>query len=357
MKTVAFDARMASHPGIGRYIRSLLREMIISGRYHFRLIGDPEVLSVFADHAEVIPCHHKIYGLKSMLTSSALYDGADIIHIPHFNVPFNLKVPFVATIHDLIHFEFGEYKPFPGALILLKHQLRRVFKKSAAVIAVSQSTRQSCVRMFNASESKIRVIYEAAEEGLAVSQGRPEGLEACKYLLCVGSVREHKNIHGILSAYEFIRHDHPEIKLVVLGKLDSRFESKHGFLKRLSDNPGIIHVGNADDRQLMKYYQHAECLIAASFVEGFGLPVIEAMMCGTPCAVSKDTSLAEVAGDAALTFDPYDSRNIADTVLRILSDSDLNSRLRKSGIQRAAQFSWKKCADETLALYDKVLGK
>ncbi|MCA9396676.1 MAG: glycosyltransferase, partial [Candidatus Omnitrophica bacterium] len=249
MKTITFDARMASHPGIGRYIRSLLKEMVTCERYRFKLIGNPCVLDPFKPHAEIVPCDLKIYGLKGLFASSGFYRGADLIHIPHFNVPFNLKAPFVATIHDLIHFEFEEYKPFPGALFMLRLQLNRIFKNAAGIIAVSEATRQSCVRMFNASESSIQVIYEAAEENLTSQQSRPDGFESSRYILCVGSVREHKNIHGILSAYEYIRRERPEVKLVILGKLDPRFESKHQFLKKVSENPDIVHIANADDKE------------------------------------------------------------------------------------------------------------
>lgn len=354
-KIIAFDARMASHPGIGRYIRSLLSEMVKSDKYTFRLIGDPQILASYKAHAKIIACDFPIYRLKEQLCISKYYRGADIVHVPHFNIPFKIGVPLVVTIHDLIHFQFKEYEPFPGALFLLRQQINRVSKLASKVIVVSEATKKACAEMFPSLEQKTQIIYEAADDSLSIDDVYPKALNNHRYILSVGSIREHKNIHGLLKAFELILLQDPEIRLVILGKLDKRFEAKHRFVNQLSKEPRIIHIDNASDKELVQYYQHAQCLVAASFIEGFGLPVVESMKCGTPCVVSENTSLAEVAGDSSLTFNPNNPEDIANKTLRLLSDEGLRAQMGKSGLKRADEFSWKKSAEETMALYDEVL--
>ena len=364
MKTIAFDARLAGHPGIGRYLVSLLEAMLSRETpYHFVLIGDPARLKRFEKFSNVSlrACHVPIYGLEEQFRMNVFFEDADVVHVPHFNVPLKCPKNLVVTIHDLIYFKFRDYQPFPGYQLFLRMIFNRIAKRAQWIITVSRATQEDCEMRFPLMNGKIRVIPEAADPAFspqkdAASEGIRQKFNLSRpYILSVGSIREHKNIQSLLAAYERLVQRGAEVDLVLVGRVDARFEKKYQFKSRLQKAPGIRHLENLNDEEIRGLYCEAACFVMPSFYEGFGLPVLEAMACGAPVIVSDTASLTETAGKAALTFDPAKIDELTEVLYNLLSDKELQQKLSSLGLQRASGFSWNKAAIETLNLYQEVL--
>jgi glycosyltransferase involved in cell wall biosynthesis len=364
---IAVDARMIGMGGIGRYTGSLLKEMMRQRpQLRWTLIGRPEALAGFAaDGAEVRECRARIYSPAEAFGMARLLNDADLVHVPHFNAPFLVRPRLIVTVHDLIHFDYPEYQPFPGANAVLDWKLARLLRRADAVVAVSRATADAVAKRYpkTGAAAKTRVTWEASADVFS-PEPRPDdgemlprkGIEG-PYFLYVGAIREHKEVHTLLAAFEALKKAHPEVRadLVLSGRLDARFEKKHGFTERLARRSDIRWVQDADDRELAALYRRALALVMPSRLEGFGLPVLEAMRSGTPVILSDTPSLTEVAGDAALVFPTGQIDPLADRLYNVLSDPSFRETLSNAGFRRASEFSWSKTAALTLEIYDSLL--
>lgn len=361
---VAVDARMVGMGGIGRYTSSLVRAMMkLRPRIRWILVGRPEMLKGF-DGAELRECRAPIYSLGEALGVARAFYGADLVHVPHFNAPFGIRSKLVVTIHDLIHFDHPEYQPFPGANALLDWRLRRLLKKADGVISVSEATASALKRRYPGAglDSKLRVTWEAADDifdaapspddqEIVSKRGIPE-----PYFLYVGAIRQHKETNTLLEAFIRFKGRYPgPARLVLAGHLDQRFEKKHHFLKIAGSRPDITWFSDAGDRELPALYRRATAVVMPSRVEGFGLPVLEAMRSGVPVIISDASALTEIAGPAALVFGTGQIDPLCDHLYNVLNHADLAASLRIKGICRASEFAWSKTAALTLGSYDAIL--
>jgi glycosyltransferase involved in cell wall biosynthesis len=232
------------------------------------------------------------------------------------------------------------------------------------VITDSQNSKQDICRYLQIPFEKITVIPIASAchfRPLPEAQVGPlldrYGLVR-PYILYVGSVEPRKNLLRLLDAYVLLRQSLPQYRLVIVG---ARNYWKSSPVARAVEHQGlqaqVTFTGYIPDEHLPALYNGAALFCFPSLYEGFGLPVLEAMACGVPVVTSSTSSLPEVAGDAALLVDPYNVDEVADAMRRVLQDGDLAHDLRRRGLARAAQFSWEKTARETIAVYEKVLGR
>jgi glycosyltransferase involved in cell wall biosynthesis len=231
-----------------------------------------------------------------------------------------------------------------------------------AVITVSRQSCQDLIKYLPVNPKKINVIPEAASlhfhplnEAEYLPALERHGIRR-PYILSVGSLEPRKNLLRLLEAYARLEGSRPS--LVIAGARNYWKSSPVvETVSRLGLEQHVRFTGYVEDADLPALYSAASLFVFPSLYEGFGLPVLEAMACGTPVVTSSVSSLPEVAGDAALLVDPRDVDAIASAMRRILDDSDLAADLRARGLARAAQFSWERTARETLAVYEKVLGK
>ncbi len=372
MPKLLFDARLLSHPGIGRYLSCLLEAMLsLDPTLQITLLGDETRLRTFKlyPHVRIQPCRVPIYSWEEQLTMDRFFKNFDLFHVPHFNAPLLAHRCLVVTIHDLIYLHVKAYQPFPGAQVLLRWKLSSLARQARRVIAVSQATAEELLRLFPRLKGKIRVIHEAAHpqfmtNGTKISyeearseMGKRFGLRK-SYILSVGSIREHKNIQGLMKAYERLRErELVEADLVLVGRLDPRFEKKYAFSRKLRENPAIRYLGDLPDEDLRFLYLGATCFVFPSFDEGFGLPALEAMASGVPVVASRASSLPEVVGDAALLFNPREIGALERVLCNVLKDKELREELKLKGEARCRFFSWKKAASQTLDLYREALGE
>lgn len=299
--------------------------------------------------------------------------GFDLVHYPYFD-PFFLTMPFlkkiktVVTVHDLIPLRFPDYFP-RGIRGELKWQIqRRSLNKCDAVITDSHFSKGDIMKYAGVPEEKIRVIYLASDEEFTVIQDRkalrknmmkkfslPE-----KFLLFVGDVNYNKNVTGLLQAFARCITKRKNLHLLLVGRgfTDTSLELAH-FKRQLGVlglEKKVLMFSGLTKEELSCFYNLACGFVQPSFAEGFGLPLLEAFACGCPVASSKAGSLPEVGADACLYFDPHNTEEMA-VRMEELADCENSSRkiMIVRGLTRAKQFSWKKCAEETVKVYERVI--
>ncbi len=342
MAKIGFDARMADHPGIGRYIRELSRE----------LVADPA-----GSQITFLRGTSPIYSLSEQVEMGWRSRHFDLLHVPHFNIPVMYGGKLVVTVHDLIYLRNDNYLRYAYVSWLF----RVIEKKAAAVITVSEYTKKDLLDHFpSLRPDRVFVTYEAASPIFQkITDSRI--LDAAKerfaikkpFVLYVGSLKAHKNIPALIRAMDFLRRGKKiEHELVLVGRSDPKNREMADLLARHSF---VRYLGELSDSDLVYLYNMADLFVLPSFWEGFGLPVLEAMACGTPVAVSNRASLPEVAGDAALLVDPASVDGISDVLYNILSDNELRKDRVSKGFDQVKRFSWKNTAQQTLKVYQQVL--
>jgi glycosyltransferase involved in cell wall biosynthesis len=293
-------------------------------------------------------------GFDRLLPDGALFHATE-----HLLLPLR-SVPSVLTVHDLIFRHLPEHhKPLNRRYLNLTLPL--YCRRATHIIAISECTRRDLTAAYNLPPEKVTVIHEAADPRfqpqtphrvIAVRQhyGLPE-----RYILFVGTIEPRKNLTRLLHAFEALHRDDLCDGLVIVGKRGWLYGSFFAELERSPVRDAVVLPGYVPDEELPAIYAGARALAFPSLYEGFGLPALEAMACGAPVACSGTSSLPEVGGDAALYFDPNSEDSIADTLRQLLSEPDLRSELAQRGLERAAQFSWDRAAEETKAVYDAVM--
>jgi len=286
--------------------------------------------------------------------------GLELAHVQYL-VPPVAPCPFVTTIHDVAFRRFPKLFPLKHRL-LLNGLIPMAIERSAAVITCSHSTKRDLVELFGAPEEKV-VVTPYAADGVYQPMERDEARALAQrrlgvplpYILSVGVLQPRKNLPRLVRAYNRIAGSIPQ-RLVLVGKEGWAGDELR---KAVSESPRgkePLFTGYVADADLPVLYAAADLFVYPSLYEGFGLPPLEALACGTPVLTSNVSSLPEVVGDAALTVDPHDEKAIAEAMRTVLSDPALRERLAAAGPPRAAEFSWERTARETVAVYRSVLG-
>ena len=334
------------------------------GFYTERLV---EALKKFDKENEYILTSH-----QSLVTSHQF----DLIHYPYFDLffltlPIKKHAPVAVTIHDVIPLVFPEHYP-KGLKGWCKLQRQKLSLKNVRVVITdSQNSKKDIVKYLGFSKDKIFVVPLAPGDEfkplaishqLLVKTRRKYSLPE-RFILYVGDVNWNKNIPGLIKAFKTIeRLNNEAIKLVLVSKAleDKNLPETKTILrliKELGLNNRIKILGFVPTKDLVAIYNLAAVYCQPSFYEGFGLPVLEAMACGTPIVCSKTSSLLEVAGDAAIFVDPKDIKSISQGIKHVIENEEVKETFRKKSISRANQFSWKKTAEKTIGVYKKILRK
>lgn len=288
--------------------------------------------------------------------------------------PILSRTKIIVTVHDVI----AEHHPdliFPNARSQFFWGLKQkaAIRQADIIATVSEYSKQQIIEYFGVAPSRLRIISEAARPAFRVLEkdeamsralerhnvGRDE-----KFLLYVGGISPHKNLSTLISAFDAVNKTRSDdrVRLVLVGdyKGDSFF-SAYPALKeqigRLGLDDQITFTGYVPDEDLAFLYNAASALVFPSLEEGFGLPAVEAMACGTPVAASNCGSLPEVIGSAGRFFDPRDPVDIANVLVRILDDDGLRASMKEAGLSRSKGFLWKKAAHETLSIFDELVTK
>ena len=281
----------------------------------------------------------------------------DLVHFGMTQQPILYSGRVVTTIHDLIGLRFTN--PDKNlAVYKLKQQvyervIKRAARKSLAIITPTQFVKDDLIQFTHVRPEKITVTPEAADPITASPDPLP-ALQNKQFIMYVGRPTPHKNLERLVAAFALLRARQPALTLVLAGKKDANYDR----LEALVRQKGIKHVvftGFISDGQLRWLYENCTAYVFPSLSEGFGLPGLEAMVHGAPVVSSNATCLPEVYGDAAHYFDPLDVIAMADAINEVLTDKSLRQQLIIAGSKQSAAYSWRRMAEQTLALYTKAL--
>jgi len=302
-----------------------------------------------------------------LVIAPLLKEQPDVYHYPNFDLPIFQPYYSVFTVHDLTYLRHQSLY-MNGRWLknwYTKHIMKLGAKKAKRIITVSQSTKQDLIEILNVPHQKIEVIYEAIDDSFLngkvsekdpTFQNLPFEIKACeKYFLFLGERRPHKNIIRIIEAFaRFKKGKHNNFKLVIAGKSYSNYQEPEKMIKDLGLSNSVLLLGYVDESEKKALFKNTECFLFPSIYEGFGIPILEAMACGTPVITSNISSMPEIAGDAALIVNPYDIYEISTAIEIISQDTNLRNRLIKAGLDRIKDFSWKKAAEHTLKVYENI---
>jgi glycosyltransferase involved in cell wall biosynthesis len=368
---ILFDARTAidHFPGIGRYTVSLARAILPLMREDERLVllrdpARPSQWTLTALEGERVQVVDEVVGPFSLRQQWVMprllrHLEADVYHSSYYLMPYLPGVPTVLTIYDLIPMLFPEYST-ARARLLFRLTTSLALRAASHVILISQATRRDLLAAYRFSPEKLTVIPLAADP--AFRPASPHEVESVRrkhdlpedYVLYLGSNKPHKNLVRLIDAFSRIARHTPRIALVIAGAWDPCYPQARRRVAALELERSVHFLGPVAEEDLRALYSGATAFVFPSLYEGFGLPVLEAMACGTPIACSDASSLPEVAGDAALYFDPTDVEAIAWAFSEILTDPALRENLRAQGLNRASEFSWEQTGQETLDLYREI---
>ena len=306
--------------------------------------------------------HTPLVRIPLTLSAELRRRPVDLLHV-QYTAPPLAPCPVVATVHD-ISFEHLPATFKRRSRVQLRLTVRRTAREAAALIAPSEFTRDDIAATYRLAPERISVVPLAAPPGFApVTDGaelgrvrRAHGI-AGDYILAVGSIQPRKNLTRLVAAYADLRRGRPQAKLprlVIVGKRAWLYEETLRAIEQCGVGAHTVLTGYVAEADLPALYSGALCFVYPSYFEGFGLPPLEAMSCGAPVVAGDRTSLPEVVGDAGLLVDPHDTRALTAALARLIDDEPLRLALRARGLARAARFTWRETARQTLAVYERA---
>jgi glycosyltransferase involved in cell wall biosynthesis len=370
---IAIDVRKWRDFGIGTYVRNLVRHLARVDQDSTYLLfcsdKDEAMLQDLPSNFQPIVEHSAGYGVREHLSIPLKLRrlGVELLHSPHYVRPLLCTIPSVVTIHDCIHLLFPQYLPNRMAWRYARYMMGSAIRHSAVVFTVSEASRADILRFYPwANPEKVLVVPNAIDTDLLEDPGEDEKARVReryqlrgRFVLFAGNVKPHKNLDRLIEAFARVREQrgHDDLQLLLIGDDVSRYGSLRRTVEATGLRQDVRFFGFVPHQTLAALYRMASVFAFPSLYEGFGLPPLEAMSCGTPVVTSRMSSLPEVVDDAALLVDPYSVEDIATGICQVLDDEDLRDRLVQKGLARARGFSWDRSARAVHDGYMKALGR
>ena len=358
---LTIDLRMYRKSGIGRYLQTVLPDLIpLVNASRIRILCDPEDLngeSWTKDPRIEIRCFRApIFSVAEQVAAlGSTYRDAGLLWVPQYNIPLLYRGGLLVTIHDLCQLAFPE---------TLGNDLQRWYARKLLSAVASRANAVMCVSEFTASEMQRYLGIDArrltiAHPTVGSSWTRDNSVRSNEsgrpYILAVGNIKKHKNLKRLIKAFDLIRGAIPH-DLIVVGQQQGFMNSDPDLASTVNLQDGRVRfTGYVSDAELNSYYRNADLFVLPSIYEGFGFPVVEAMALGCPVACSNVSSLPEVAGDAALFFDPNSVEDIGRVITEVLGDQDLRERLIERGRHRANTYRGNACARSTADVINRIM--
>jgi glycosyltransferase involved in cell wall biosynthesis len=343
--------------GVEHYAKQLilhLAECDKNNRYILYLRTEPEDwFSRLPKNFQVKVIPFPIFWTQLRISWEMLVHPVDRLLIPASALPLIHPKNSVVTIHDLAWLQYAEtFTKFNRWF--LSWSTGFAVKQASKIIAVSEATKNDIILNYGVPADKVAVVHHGFEKNLEngsrkIKNGLPE-----KYILFLSTLQPRKNLEGLIDAFKLMKQEHPELphKLVVAGKPGWKFEN---ILKKIEQNRDlVIYLNHVSDQERLVVMSGADLLVLPSFYEGFGMQILEAFDAGVPVATSNVSSMPEVAGEAAVYFNPKNIMEIKQAMKSVLFDRSLADHLRKKGKERLKEFSWEKCAKQTLEVLNKL---
>ena len=375
---IGIDARFLTHPqagGFKTYTQNLVTALAQEDRENeYRLYVDREPSQPLAYGPNfrvcVVPGTLPMLGMvwreQVGLARQAGRDKLDLLHAPNLTAPLRCPCPTIITVHDMIWMWPERFSP--GKTASSKRDLmrryyqdvpRRAAQAAAGIITVSEASKDDIVRDLGIPAGRIHVTYEAAGAayGPVSDAGALAGVRQKfdlppQFLLALGSADPRKNIAGLVEAYARLplpmQEKHP---LAIVWTHAHLAESLAAQAERLGVTPRLRFLRNVSDADLVLLYNATSLFVFPSRYEGFGLPLLEAMACGTPVVAADNSSIPEIAGDAARLVNAEDPAALSEAIAAVLADDGLRAEMSRRGLAQAARFSWARCARETRDVY------
>lgn len=337
---IGIDCRKIADFGIGTYARGLLNGLAsLQGPEQYVAFVPTSARALLPANVEPVIADVPNYTVRELPVMGRAIARAriDVFHSVHFVLPWT-SCPSISTIHDAIPFHFPPSRF--GASTYLSFMTRRALRKSVRVLTVSEAAKRSIVETFATDPGRI-VVTPNGIDALFFEETSPAS-DLGRYFLYAGNDKPHKNVERLIEAFAGI--GDRSVRLVLAGAAFEHFR----------DVQGVVRAGFVSIERLAALYRGALALVMPSLEEGFGLPVAEAMACGTAVIASDIPALVEVAGDAALYCDPLSAEGITAAMERIAGDGALRAELASRGRARAARFTWQRCAELTREVYRSV---
>jgi|YNPMSStandDraft_1061717.scaffolds.fasta_scaffold01159_6 glycosyltransferase involved in cell wall biosynthesis len=376
--TIVLDARRVRDFGIGSYIRNLVGALgRLDAENRYVLVAGPEGLEEFTglpDNFRTVIFQRADTGALNQISFSLFLRqfDADLFHLPLTVVPWGMPRPYVVTVHDLSSLLFAPASERWRGLRLWR--FRRGLLRAAGVIAVSGATRRDVENVLGIPPERIRQIYDAPDPRFLRDGGpqcaaeeaeRRRVLERYRvnypYILYAGAIRPQKNVPRLVEAFAVLRGElesHPvykDLRLIIIGDEIARYPAvRHAVIKTRVEQ-AVRFLGFLPFETLRVFYQCAAVFAFPSLYEGFGLPPLEAMACGTPVVTSNVSSLPEVVGEAAVLVNPENVFDIARGLREALLNEALRRELTRRGFEQLRRFSWERAARQVLEVYRQVL--
>ena len=292
--------------------------------------------------------------------------GLDLMFMPAPRLlPISKKCKKVTTFHDLIFLIYPQFYTLSSRLWQWQMSYPYEARTSDAVIAVSNTTKNDLIRLANADEKKIEVVYEGVGKEYFADKDEATFADLKsrfnlpqKYIYYIGSIEPRKNLKSVILALSIYKENHSDtIKLVLSGSKSWLSSDLYQLVQELQLDDDVIFTGRVTDEEKIALLQHATIFAFPSFYEGFGLMVLEAFACSCPVIISDRGALPEVAGDAALVVDPDKPEEIAEAITSINKDDSLKQQLIQKGLKRAKEFTWETAAERTLKIFKSIVEK
>lgn len=382
MNNIAIDARFIDPKtmGVGRYSFELIKNLGLIlkeneelNKFDFHIFLPKRKFALLEDlnlprEMGLVEASEPWYSWSEQVAfrRKILSHGPNLVHFLQFNHPIFFPMPYILTVHDLtLHFFSGRTDSLLKTLAF-KMTLKDGVKRAKKIITASEATKKDLVKYYGADPKKITVIYHGADSS---EQSGSAPLEAFKsldkigvaepYFLYVGQQRIHKNTDGLVAGFDIFKNKYPEAKnykLILAGKKDEKAIWLAKALYKSNFQKDIVLTDFVSTLELKALYTHAKGFIFPSLMEGFGIPPLEAMQNGVPVAASSTSCMPEVLGEAVIYFDPLKSEEIALAMHRLATEEALRADLIAKGHVQAAKYSWKIAAEETLKVYEEVVG-
>lgn len=372
---IGIDARMLGEGfGLARYVQQLV--------FHLERIDTENEYVIFLrgeNWDEYMPHGHNFrkvladipwYSWQEQIHFKKIIqkEKVDMMHFPHWNVPILYQDPFVVTIHDLImyHYPRQEATTLGPVAYFVKDQIhRRVVKHAVTaakkVIVTSEFTKNDVFETLRVPREKMMVTYQAPfVERQQTTDNKQQNILTeygitKPYVLYVGAAYPHKNLEGLIQAWEVFTEEYgDDYQLVLVGKESYFYQKLKTYCQTVTLSNGPVFTGFVPDSELVELYKHAKLYAFPSLYEGFGLPPLEAMAHGVPVVSSNRSCLPEVLGEAALYADPEDPKAFADAMYQGLTNEDIRFELKRLGREEVMRYSWEKLARETRQVYQSI---